>query len=32
MENARPGEGLTIGQLLDALRERFESLCVVPFA
>ena len=32
MENARPGEGLTICQLLDALRERFDSMYVVPFA
>jgi hypothetical protein len=29
MENTRPGDGLTIEQLLDVLRERFESMWLV---
>lgn len=30
MENTRPGDGLTVEQLLDALQERFELMYVGP--
>ena len=32
MKDSRPGDGLNIEQLVDALRERFDSMCVGPFA